>query len=133
MINMRAKLMGSEHLIAIRTDYIWLKYKVEDFMFSDCLLTDVSKAWASFIKNHMDQVEKDNTQLLKDDFMAFCCDILLQLSMMDESNADTSKSSANNTQNFKSNKKNKRGKNKNKQKKKNFKSDKIIIIIMLPL
>ncbi|EDN02337.1 predicted protein [Histoplasma mississippiense (nom. inval.)] len=44
MTSMTAKSKGSdrafiERLIAIRTDYIRLGYKVEDFMFFDCLLT----------------------------------------------------------------------------------------------
>ncbi|EDN05370.1 predicted protein [Histoplasma mississippiense (nom. inval.)] len=129
MTSMTAKSKGSDRafikrLIAIRTEYIRLGYKVEDFMFFDCLLTGVSKGWASFIKNRMDQVEKDNAQLLEDDFMTLCRDILLRLSTMDESNADMSKSPANNTQDSRSDKKDKRGKDKDKEKEKNFKSDK---------
>ncbi|EDN04276.1 conserved hypothetical protein [Histoplasma mississippiense (nom. inval.)] len=129
MTSMTAKSKGSdrafiERLIAIRTDYIRLGYRVEDFMFFDCLLTGVSKGWASFIKNRMDQIEKDNAQPLESDFMALCRDILLRLPTTDESNADTSRNPTNNAQDSKSDKKDKKGKDKDKEKEKDPKSDK---------
>ncbi|OJD10224.1 hypothetical protein ACJ73_09881 [Blastomyces percursus] len=94
MTGLNAKSKGSdrgfiERLIAIRTHYIRLGYRVEDFMFFDCLLTGVSDGWASFIKNRMDQIEKDNTQPLEKDFIVLCRDILLRLPTVEEVPPDT--------------------------------------------
>ncbi|EGC48719.1 nucleolar protein NOP2 [Histoplasma capsulatum var. duboisii H88] len=119
MTGMTAKSKGSdrafiERLIAIRTDYIRLGYRVEDFMFFDCLLTGVSKGWASFIKNRLDQVAKDNSQPLEDDFLGLCRDILLRLPTANESTTDTPRNPTNNAQD--TDKKDKKGKDKDKEK-----------------
>ncbi|OAS99554.1 uncharacterized protein BDCG_00728 [Blastomyces dermatitidis ER-3] len=103
LIGMTSKSKGSdrafiERLIAIRTDYIRLGYKIEDVVFFDRLLTGVNRGWASFIKNRMDQIDKDNSRPLEEDFMGLCRDILLRLPTAENSSTESTRNPINNAQ-----------------------------------
>ncbi|QSS53153.1 hypothetical protein I7I53_00325 [Histoplasma capsulatum var. duboisii H88] len=73
-----------ERLLAIRVEYIRLGYTtIPNFIFFDKLLNGLTKGWASFVKDRMDQAARDDARPLEDDFLGICKDILLRLPLND--------------------------------------------------
>ncbi|OJD20478.1 hypothetical protein ACJ73_08185 [Blastomyces percursus] len=70
-----------ERVIAIRAEFKRLGFNLPDYIFFDRLLYGVTKGWATFIRNRMDEAAKNvNAPPIEDDFMGLCRDILLRLS-----------------------------------------------------